>query len=535
MPTIADIRQQYPQYNDMSDQQLADALYQKHYSDMPREQYDAKIGMAKQPETASGNHARIGPETVTLGDRTGIDQPKAQDRGSFDAATQSVAAGLFGGFDDEIMAGAISPIEATKNWVQGKGFDLGKAYTDLQSDFDSEKQQRRQQHPVASVVGELSGGLATGGTLAKGGLTLAGKGLLPAAAEGGAYGAVYGAGEAKPGERLTGALTGGAVGALTGGAMEKVGQAIGNRIAQKPLAAARKNMPAKTSEELGVAASGLYDQLRQSGAVLPKQAANKAATNIDLLLRKTNKELAPNAFGLKQSVDNILKGGDVDIVEWHNLSKQINRVSRGNLGGDDKYYVGLIKKQIDSLRDGRVKGPASAMKQWKQANDLTLRQKKVEIVERALDLADLDTGQYTQSELAGTIAKRFRAIYRSDDISAFTKAEKQIIRDIGQAKSQSSIVNLVKKLAPRGVVSASAGGLIGNMLMGPAGVVIAPAMGEAAQRMANRATQNAAQTFVGDVSRGITPVANGRNVLLPVQSGFSGVIGQEGSARLPRQ
>jgi hypothetical protein len=53
MATIAEIRQQYPQYNDMSDKQLADKLYAAHYSDMPREQFDAKVGLAVAPQDAS--------------------------------------------------------------------------------------------------------------------------------------------------------------------------------------------------------------------------------------------------------------------------------------------------------------------------------------------------------------------------------------------------------------------------------------------------------------------------------------------------
>lgn len=44
MPTIEEIRKQYPQYGDMSDKALADAMHEKFYADMPREQFDAKIG-----------------------------------------------------------------------------------------------------------------------------------------------------------------------------------------------------------------------------------------------------------------------------------------------------------------------------------------------------------------------------------------------------------------------------------------------------------------------------------------------------------
>jgi hypothetical protein len=49
MATIQEIRKQYPQYSDMSDQQLADALHRKFYSDMPRDEFNKKIGLSSKP------------------------------------------------------------------------------------------------------------------------------------------------------------------------------------------------------------------------------------------------------------------------------------------------------------------------------------------------------------------------------------------------------------------------------------------------------------------------------------------------------
>jgi hypothetical protein len=49
MPTIAEIRQKYPQYEDLSDDALAGALHKKFYSDMPREEFDTKIGFKASP------------------------------------------------------------------------------------------------------------------------------------------------------------------------------------------------------------------------------------------------------------------------------------------------------------------------------------------------------------------------------------------------------------------------------------------------------------------------------------------------------
>ena len=44
MLTIKQIRTQYPDYNDLSDQQLLDSLHQKHYPDMPKDEFYSKVG-----------------------------------------------------------------------------------------------------------------------------------------------------------------------------------------------------------------------------------------------------------------------------------------------------------------------------------------------------------------------------------------------------------------------------------------------------------------------------------------------------------
>lgn len=46
MATIAEIREKYPQYSDMPDAALADALHSKFYSDMPKTDFYAKIGLS---------------------------------------------------------------------------------------------------------------------------------------------------------------------------------------------------------------------------------------------------------------------------------------------------------------------------------------------------------------------------------------------------------------------------------------------------------------------------------------------------------
>lgn len=49
---LGQIRNQHPEYNDLTDGQLADGLYKKFYSDMPRDQFNAKVGFSPTQEAA---------------------------------------------------------------------------------------------------------------------------------------------------------------------------------------------------------------------------------------------------------------------------------------------------------------------------------------------------------------------------------------------------------------------------------------------------------------------------------------------------
>ena len=52
MATLAEVRSQYPQYNDMPDVALADALHQKFYADIPKDQFYKQIGLTANAPTS---------------------------------------------------------------------------------------------------------------------------------------------------------------------------------------------------------------------------------------------------------------------------------------------------------------------------------------------------------------------------------------------------------------------------------------------------------------------------------------------------
>lgn len=63
MPTIQQIRAQYPQYSDLNDEQLLDGLHRRYYSDIPREEFTRRVGAQREPTTAE-TFADVGEQSV---------------------------------------------------------------------------------------------------------------------------------------------------------------------------------------------------------------------------------------------------------------------------------------------------------------------------------------------------------------------------------------------------------------------------------------------------------------------------------------
>ena len=107
MAGLADFRAQYPQYNDMSDQELADSLHATYYSDIPKEEYFKQLGVA-----------------------TGIPQPA----GFVESLKTGVTEGL--NATPETAAGGLESIglDALGQWMRPTAEDLKKRQTAMPTD-----------------------------------------------------------------------------------------------------------------------------------------------------------------------------------------------------------------------------------------------------------------------------------------------------------------------------------------------------------------------------------------------------------------
>lgn len=288
MASIAEIRKQYPQYEDMSDQQLADALHSKFYSDMPKAEFEQKIGLQPQgtPDNPSGFDFRdaVAQEMGTGKYAQPVEQARVEGNpeasplpggagdamnawNAFNHKAQDVS--TFG-LGDEIYAVATSPFRehGLPGFFNGKGYDIGAAINEGLQPAEERAANLRDLNPQAYDAGAIPGSLALLGrspSRAPTPLPQGNKLLVQATGQGAAAGAALGFGE--PGS-LEERAWGGARGALTGGATGLIGGKLVKDFT-------RGMVPSVPSAGAHIATSkGAFSAARGSGAVVaqPKGA-----------------------------------------------------------------------------------------------------------------------------------------------------------------------------------------------------------------------------------------------------------------------
>lgn len=178
---IATVRKQYPQYGDLSDQELATALHQKFYADMPYDQFAGKIGIASaEPEK---------PKTQSVVDMalSMLMRPAIESRG------------MKKGVEDIFDAAAGNLVNALPEGVvnlanKALGSRLAPTAQQFNQQQDAAEKAYQANRPTSGVdVGRLVGNVAATAPLAA---------------------ALPGPGATLAGTAVRGALSGGAVGSL---------------------------------------------------------------------------------------------------------------------------------------------------------------------------------------------------------------------------------------------------------------------------------------------------------------------------------
>lgn len=205
MPTMQEVRAKFPQYNDMSDEQLATALHRKFYADLPFDQFANKIGLVNPSLGAAPDISASIPDVPV--DRVTREYNALPSYvkplvAADDLVTQ-FASGIGMGLPEKGVANV-------KAWWNGTDYETERAK------IDNMLADSRTRSGIPGMIANIGGAVAGPAALAKAGITatrlpgIAGK-ALGLAADGAAIGAATAFGNDQ--DVTTGALAGGLLGA----------------------------------------------------------------------------------------------------------------------------------------------------------------------------------------------------------------------------------------------------------------------------------------------------------------------------------
>ncbi|CAN7493429.1 hypothetical protein LJR231_003456 [Phyllobacterium sp. LjRoot231] len=283
MAGIADIRAKFPQYADMSDQQLSNAVYQKFYSDMPKQDFDSKMGLAPAPQ------AEVAPEEPLVTENESL----AASRGAVEGLP--IIGPYVAGGVERLAAGLRAPF-------------TDKTYSEELSGIQNRVAQSTQQNPTAQTSGNVVGNIVGTAPLmaaapAAFGMK-AGQGLLARMLAGaGSSGALNSADTATRGGDLEDIGTSGVIGLLGGGAIPVVGaglRGVGGAIANKVGSTIRSAIKPAAEAGKRVAKAIEVDRAGNPSALLAPDDIAAAARNNQPLMNadiggETTRALARSA------------------------------------------------------------------------------------------------------------------------------------------------------------------------------------------------------------------------------------------------
>jgi hypothetical protein len=460
MPSIAEIRAQYPDaYSDMSDTALAGALHAKFYSDIPRSEFDQRIGLAPQPTQMTRQQAG------DIYDRVGMPQTSWQDT-AIDAAkgfgagvSEAVATGLGGGGD---VRNYLS--RATE--AVGKNFGVSQDRVDQFKNITSQVAQRtpfagltfapttaemRQgiesvtgptykpetaTGEVAKTVGDFAAGAAfPGGPVRR----VVGGVLLPALASEGA-GRIPGI----EGTQYEGAarLAGGLIGGMAGGA--RVG---------------RSGAAAPTIEELGDQARNAYRTAEQQGVVISQPAFRTAVDDIQSAVKSAgiDQTLHPKATAAMQRLEQATVA-PVSLENADVLRRVINGAAK-SIEPDERRIAGIAKDKLDDFLESMgpqhvVSGNApAATAALVDARQNWARMRKGELINDAIDNAKVRSSQFSGSGYENALRTEFRKIAMNDKtMRRFSSEEQQAIKDVAMGGPLANTLRVIGKFAPNQLI-----------------------------------------------------------------------------------
>ena len=505
MATLADIRAQYPQYQDMSDDALADALHSKFYSDVPREQFNQKLGL-KAPEqpVAEGDYpalaARIGQAGAAIpqgqmgpitADQTDAQRlAEAKHQGQIYGQSRPAGETGYRSFQNSLLLGGPQLLEAAlPSYLGGQdSLPTSEAHEFIKSADNA----RASVNPKSALGGSIAGAVPQVLIPGTGAPTVAAR-IARAGLLGGGLGLTEGAISSRgdSGETAEGAAKGLALGLGGGAAAEGIASAAG-----KVAGAFNKRPVAPTADDLTRLSSEAYKRAEDAGVMFSPQATSKLRDDIQSAFadRAFHPALQPNAGVVFNELDRV--AGQPATLSGLDTTRKM--AGGAFIPGNDSNnaLLNIVKGKIDNLVQSPATGDvlggdaAGAAASLKEARDFYSRMKKSDLVDEALGRAERRAGSTgSGGNVDNASRQNIRGILDSPKKSrGFTPDELAQMETVVRGTPVQNALRMAGKLSPHGNGLMLAGGLGAAAAAGPIGL-IPSAIGLGAKHVADRMTQ----------------------------------------------
>lgn len=481
MASIKEFRKKYPQYDDMSDEELSFRLYQKHYSDMPLVGFAKSFGLGKK---GSLNFLKYASDQ---GKYLEFKQPEPKVGGYGTGLARAALQGItFGGGEEAVAGGAA----LAKKVIQGDERKLSDIYEQELERERSRIEQFREDAPVASTVAEITGALAVP--------LGAPKTLRGAIGTGVGTGATYGflAEEGGLPARLESGVISGGFGGIFSGGLKSVTDLIGSTYQgylQRRAAKAVAQKDARAVEDLYNEANALYERAKQSGATIKaadyekfvNDTIKKVSGGFDFNLMKGG---IPASASVVKTMESKI-GQDVGLNDLEAIY-QLAQMPAGRVTDKaEQRAAQIIKSGVDDFLSGLSPAQVSkgatapAVKDFFDARDLWSKMRKTQNVQNIIETAK--EGGYAGGFEAG-IKTQFGKIirdYNKGKKSGFTKSEIELLKQIQTGTPLGRILAGISYLgfSPSGGRTVPIGGLVtgavtGGAVGGPVGALAGAAI-----------------------------------------------------------
>lgn len=437
MASLEQIRQQYPQYSDMSDGDLLVGLNRKHYPDMhPRE-------FLSQIEGGVNAHVTIRNPELKAWYRDHVSQPlpgedaaatekrlsglshEAPEQGRIMAGLRSAAQGATFGYGDEIV-GRLRAMTSGNSPEYEVGMERARL------------EQGEEQFPVQSTLAEIGGAIATPGAAVTSPAKAIGLGT--------AGGMAYASGKEEGGldERSTAAVN-----AAPESLLFSAGGVAAQRMLSKGFQRLIKGVQEKPSSgALRTLRDRAYKAVDESGFTFTKEQFDKALSQVYAELDAPGSAYVKGDPKVERALRLVEKnwGEDLTLGQLDNVRKRLMK-TWASAGPDEADAIMDIVGVVDDLIDNSGGGPI--MQAAREAHKTYMR---VDLLEKAFQKAENSTNV---SGSGGNIYNNYGRVFKNilaneKQARVFTPEMRQFMQAAIDAPASEEMMRKLGKLSPDG-------------------------------------------------------------------------------------